>query len=190
MCQIWGDILAKSKNKSKTGKKKLSTKKSKNKVYVARGVLLSKKVSSKKKAKKKTIPAGVIADFAGIQFRVEESYDKLKALIMNEPTYGVSGEWAVHKKIGKKANTEFLGPGLGSFSLSIVVDAKLGYKPHTVMKKLNSFCREGKHDTLVIGKHKIGYEWKIDSVSNAYKKIWRNGQLTRCQIDLSISEYN
>lgn len=179
------------KNKSKTGKKKLPLKKSKEKVYVARGCIVSKAASEIKKAnEKKTIPAGVIADFAGVRFKVEERDGKMKALIMKEPTYGVQAEWATHKIIGKKAKTEFLGPGLASFSMTIIVDANLGYKPHTVMKKLNEFCREGKYDTLLIGKHKIGYKWKIDSVSNAYKKIWNNGQLSSCHIDLSISEYN
>lgn len=184
--------MAKSKKKSKTGKKKLPVKKSKSKTYVARGVIVTNTVAAKKNksTKNKTIPAGVVADFAGVQFKVHESNGKLQALIMNEPTYGVSAEWAVHKKIGQKAKTEFLGQGLSSFSLTIIVDASLGYKPHSIMKTLNTFCREGKHDTLLIGKHKIGYEWKIDSVSNAYKKIWKDGRLSSCSIDLTLSEYN
>jgi hypothetical protein len=65
----------------------------------------------------------------------------------------------------------------------------LGQTPHKVMKTLNKFCESGKVDELYIGKHKIGKKWKLESMSQAWDKIYSQGQLTKVTLSLTLSHY-
>lgn len=165
-------------------------KKKQKKVYVSRGKNVAASTTKKKsktssKAKVYGKP-GQIGSWGGIVFKVSEK----KALPMQDIKTEISSKWASHEIIGSKPKAEFEGPELRTFTLSTVLDVQLGYKPHSMMKKIHRLCEKGKVDMLIIGTHKIGgYKWKLEKISEAYDLVYNGGELARVKVDLTLSEY-
>ena len=172
-------------------------KKKKKKVKVSRTKTVELKAVVKKSNSNNLKPKVVgkdsqnnIGSFGGIIFQVSLSKDIIKMLTMNNAKQDVSGEWSNHSVIGGKSKSEFIAPGLRSFDFDIIIDAQYGYKPHSVMKKLNKMVEKGKVSKLMIGTHKIGSgKWKLEKVSEEFGLIYQNGKLLRAKATLSLSEY-
>lgn len=178
------------------------TKKKKKKITVSRGKnVLVTKTNVKKKgtssAMTQVVQAGgkyigPIGSFAGITFIVatKENHKK-KVLTLQNLQREVGSRWASHEVIGSsKQKQEFLGPDTDTLTFTITVDVQLGYKPHTIMKKLNDFVRKGKVDHFYLGSHKLGTgQWKIDKISESYDLIYSHGELARATLDITLSEY-
>ncbi len=131
-----------------------------------------------------------IASFGGLIFQVAMTDKNMKILAMNNIKQDVSGEWSSHSVIGGKPKSEFTGSSNRNFDFDIIVDAQLGYKPHSIMKKLNKMVEKGKVSKLFIGTHKIGTgKWKLEKVSEEFALIYANGKLVRANITLTLSEY-
>lgn len=171
--------MAKKKKKNKNPKK----------VYVKRGVLVNRVVKKKKGTTNRNSgygKNGQMGCWGGIIFKISET----NLLPMQNMKQDLSGRWAKHDVIGSKPKSEFQGADLRTFTLSTIVDVQFGLKPHTMMKKINQACENGKVDILVIGTHKIGTrKWKLEKVSESYDLIYRQGELARATIDLTFSEY-
>ena len=170
------------KKKKKTVK--VSRKKGKVKVIKGKNVLW-KKASFNSSKKKVSQPGKVISSFGGIRFFVTKN----TALIIDNLKQEVSGRWSEHEIIGKKPKSEFTGADLRSFSFEIMVDINLGYKPHSILKKLHRLVERGKVDTLMIGTHKIGSKWKMTNASDSFDVVYAGGELAKASISVTLKEY-
>lgn len=167
----------------------MAKKKKKTKVYIARNVILNKKITKKiSKANNVTSSAesGQMGTWGGIIFCVSES----KILPMQDMEQELNGKWAEHDVIGEKAKSEFQGAELRDFTITTIADVQFGHKPHAVMKKFNQACEKGKVSNLIIGTHKIGTRpWKLMKVSEQFDLIYSGGELARAKINLTFREY-
>jgi hypothetical protein len=101
-----------------------------------------------------------------------------------------SASWKEHGRYGKKPISEFVSPELQSMTLDIHLDFNLGVKPRDEIEKWGKICETGKHDVFVIGNKQIGkYEWKVESVSEAWNTIFNKGQLISADLSITLSEY-
>jgi phage protein U len=114
---------------------------------------------------------------------------KNTALILDNLKQEVSGRWSEHEIIGKKPKSEFTGADLRSFSFEIMVDINLGYKPHSILKKIHRLVEKGKVDTLMIGTHKIGSKWKMTNASDSFDVVYAGGELAKASISVTLKEY-
>lgn len=133
-----------------------------------------------------------MATFAGLKFHVKvDKKGMLDILTFQDATREMNAVWEEHRIIGQTyPEQEFIGMEAESFNMTIVLDRQFGQSPHGKMKKLHKFMTAGKHSELHIGSHKIGKRWKIETISEAYNKIYHNGQLTKATVDLTISTYS
>ncbi len=128
----------------------------------------------------------IIASYGGLIFLVNPK----KIFPLQNMKQEVSGEWGSHDVIGKKAKAEFLGPGIRQMTFDVTIDATLGIKPHSVIKKMNKMAEEGKVSNFMLGTHKIGKgKWKMEKVSQDFSLIYSGGELVRAKGSVTLSEY-
>ncbi len=170
--------------KKKTKKKTVA----RGKTVVVKSVLkkntkarMQQMISTSKVAKQKRI-----ASFGGINFLVNPN----KILTPKTMKQDTSGEWGDHEVIGAKPKSEFQGAGLRQLSFDVVLDAQLGVKPHSVIKKMHKLVEDGKIGIFMLGTHKIGKgKWKMEKVSDEFSLIYSKGQLVRATVSVTLSEY-
>lgn len=127
-----------------------------------------------------------IASFGGINFLVNPN----KVLTPKSLKQDTSGEWGDHEVIGAKPKSEFQGAGLRQLSFDVVLDAQLGVKPHSIIKKMHKLVEDGKIGIFMLGTHKIGKgKWKMEKVSDEFSLIYSKGQLVRATVSVTLSEY-
>ncbi len=169
-------------------KKKVKVSRKKGKIAVGKNVL--------KKSNKKKVFSGidtlnsnsngkVISSFGGINFFVTRK----QALFICNMKQEVSGKWAEHEIIGRKSKSEFLGADLRTFTFEMMVDARFGYKPHSIMKKIHRLIEKGTVDKWMVGTHKIGSKWKMISSSDAFDVVYAGGELTKATLSVTLKEY-
>lgn len=103
----------------------------------------------------------------------------------------VSGRWNSHPIIGKKPKGEFKGPDASSVTLEIVLSAEQGVKPRATLDTLERATESGKVDYIYIGGKKVGSgKMALESISETWDEIWKNGELVKAKASLTFSEYN
>lgn len=113
-----------------------------------------------------------------------------KILNFNDFQRTVSGNWGTHERIGKKAQSEFLGAGLSGVTFRIVLNAQHGVKPRKTIKAIEDAIEKGQVEYLVIGASKVGSNrWKITQMTEAWNTILSGGELMRAEITLTLEEY-
>lgn len=113
-----------------------------------------------------------------------------KILTASNVTHTRQARWTNHDIIAKVPKGEFLGPGQGKVTLSIILDAAHGVKPTKVLETIEKACNNGTTETLKIGKKKIGnYKWAITEYTEAYNIVYSGGQIARATVDLTFEEY-
>ena len=118
-----------------------------------------------------------------------ETNDK-KILTFNGFTKKVSGNWAKHNIIGKKALSEFASPGLDQVSFTMILDARLGVRPRELIEKIENMVSSGKVEKMVIGGKAVGKnKWKILNISETWDLIYSGGELAKATISLTLEEY-
>lgn len=173
--------MAKKKTKKKTvARGKTVVAKSVLKKSATREIVGKVKIPKSKKKEKK------IASFGGINFLVNSKKVLTPGNIKQETT----GKWADHDIIGAKPKSEFQGAGLRQLSFDVVLDARLGVKPHSIIKKMHKMVEDGKIGIFMLGTHKIGKgKWKMEKVSDEFSLIYSAGQLVRATVNVTLSEY-
>lgn len=113
-----------------------------------------------------------------------------KALNFDKLTQSVSGKWASHERILRKAKSEFLGAELRTISMNITLDATLGIAPRKTMEKIEKAVETGLIDKLVIGGKAVGkYKWRITKMSESWDIIMSKGELLKVSLSLTFEEY-
>lgn len=101
-----------------------------------------------------------------------------------------SANYAVHKRHGGNALTEFTGLGTDLFSFSMTLTAELGVNPMEEIKKLFKYERTGEAVPLNIGRHAYGrFRWNILSHETKIKHTDVNGNIYVCDVTVKMQEY-
>lgn len=127
-----------------------------------------------------------VGSFGGIVFSVS----KKKVNSFSNFKRSRNAEWKEHSRYGKKPISQFISPGLESITMDIHLDATMGVKPRKMIDKWGKLLEAGHHDVFVIGSTQVGkYEWKIESISEAWNIIMNKGELISADITVTMSEY-
>lgn len=101
-----------------------------------------------------------------------------------------SANYAVHKRHGGNALTEFTGLETDLFSFSMTLTAELGVDPMEEIKKLWKYERTGEAVPLNIGRHAYGrFRWNILSHETKIKHTDVNGDIYACDVTVKMQEY-
>lgn len=114
-----------------------------------------------------------------------------KVLTFNNLKRTVSGRWARHDIIAGRPISEFLGPDLKTMSFDIHLNAMHGVKPRKTLNNIAVAAELGTPMMFVLGGKRIGASlWVIDSVSETYKEIIKDGALMTADLSISLTEYS
>lgn len=126
---------------------------------------------------------GVLGDIVFIVSNV-------KVRTFNDFSRTNSDRWASNELIHKKPRSQFLGPGLDTFSLTVRVDARLGLNPRKEVDKLVRYSREGKVMKFSIGGKGLGVDRvKITNLVQNWEDIDNKGKLISATYSLTLEEY-
>lgn len=118
------------------------------------------------------------------------SVSSYKVLTFDNFQHKLSGRWNEHNVIGDKPRAEFLGPGLRTISLTIVLDSNMGVKPWAMLEKISYMITKGTVEKLVIGKKSMGkHRYRITEMSDTWDTIYANGSLAKATVKLTFEEY-
>lgn len=113
-----------------------------------------------------------------------------KMLTFSDFKRTVSGRWNEHPIIGEKTKTEFAGTDAGNVSMEITLSAEQGVNPRAILDKLEKAVESGNVDYLYIGGKKVGTgKMVLESVSETWDEIWKQGELVRARATLVFKEY-
>ncbi|MCM3129023.1 phage tail protein [Paenibacillus provencensis] len=105
-------------------------------------------------------------------------------------TRTIADRWATNDIIHKKPRSQFLGPGLDQYDMTVVVDARLGLNPRKEVDKLVEYSRKGRVMPLVIGGKGLGMDRvKIINYVQNWERIDDKGNLLRASYTLTLEEY-
>lgn len=98
--------------------------------------------------------------------------------------------WSSNEIIKKKPRSQFLGPGLDTFDLTVRVDARLGLNPRKEVDKLVGYSREGKVMKFSVGGKGMGADRvKITNLVQNWEKLDNRGNLISATYQLTLEEY-
>lgn len=121
-----------------------------------------------------------------IRFRVSDS----QVLTFQNLKRNVSGNWNEYERIGMKPLPQFTGPALQEITMDIVLDASLGVRPKTLIKKIERMTETGQVYPLVLGKRVFGSSrWRCVKSSEAYEILLHKGEIYRAKVSLTMKEY-
>lgn len=127
----------------------------------------------------------MIGSFGEVVFEVSAD----KVLTPTEISRTTASRWTNHEVLGKKPVSEFVGPGLDTVSLTLILNAYLGVNVKQTMDKLLDYCRTGEAHTLVIG-DVIGVDrWKITTVTQNWAHLDGAGHVISGSVDATFEEY-
>ncbi|MFJ2044518.1 phage tail protein [Paenibacillus taichungensis] len=98
--------------------------------------------------------------------------------------------WANNEILLNKPRSQFLGPGLDTFDLTVKVDARLGLNPRKEVDKLVAYSREGKVMKFAVGGKGMGIDKvKITNLVQEWEKVDNRGNLISATYNLTLEEY-
>jgi len=113
-----------------------------------------------------------------------------KILTFTDLKQTVSGRWATHDRIQKKAQSEFLGPGLRELTFKITLNALHGVKPRNTMDTMEKMVEKGTVENFVLGGKKIGRnKWKMTTISESWDTVMNKGELMQATVSITLEEY-
>lgn len=102
----------------------------------------------------------------------------------------VTGRWASHETMGKKPKSEFLGAENQAITFTIYLSALLGVPPRETMETIADMVENGTAEYLVIGSSVVGANpFRIMSVSEAWDKIYNDGEVAQATLSVTLEEY-
>lgn len=102
----------------------------------------------------------------------------------------VAGKWDTHSRLGKKDQSEFLGPGLQKMTFTIVLNAMHGVKPRATLEAIEAAVESGEVNPFVVGGKRIGSgSWKITQMDDTWDTIWNQGELVKATLNITMEEY-
>ena len=121
-----------------------------------------------------------------IVFRVSDK----KILTFNDFNQEVGGRWSEHKRVMKKPLLEFNGAESRKISFTIEINAMHGYKPRSMLKKIEKAAEKGTPYKFVIGGKKVGSNyWVIKNMTETWDEIYSKGELVSAKLKINLVEY-
>ena len=118
-----------------------------------------------------------------------ETSDK-KLLTFEEFKRSGEARWKDHDRIGKRPHSQFLGPGLDQFEMTIKLDARHGVKPRRTMAAIRKHRNAGTPEYLVIKGAKVcDQKLVITKTSETWDEVWNKGELVRATMEIEFKEY-
>lgn len=109
---------------------------------------------------------------------------------ISNATWSGSASIHTHQRHLTNALQEFVGIDPDGFTLTIVLSKYLGVEPMTDIVKIFEYERSGTAVPLVIGTKAYGkYRWLIKSHKVKMEHYDRQGNLTSCKVDVTLTEY-
>lgn len=96
---------------------------------------------------------------------------------------------AQHDVIGSKPVVEFLGDDLATFNFDMVFSKQLGTNPQDEIDNLERLRENGIICVLIIGGIVYG-EYLIEKLGTTFDNFYRNGELVKASVSVSLMEYN
>lgn len=129
---------------------------------------------------------GQIGYFGSERFEVSDK----KVFTPNNIQRSSSARFESFNRIGLKPLTEYVAPGLATFTLTIQVSAMLGVNPRTVLDHWIGLVDAGNPDVLVIGNKVVGTDlWVLKTAADTWKQLDGQGNILTAEINLSFEEY-
>lgn len=131
-----------------------------------------------------------MAEIGNLGRSIVFSTSDAKILTFTDLKQTVSGRWATHERIQKKAQSEFLGADLRSITFKITLSAMHGVKPRKTLEIMEAMVENGTVEALVIGGVKVGANrWKMTSISETWDTIMNKGELSQATVSITLEEY-
>ncbi len=129
---------------------------------------------------------GQIGYFGSERFEVSDK----KVFTPNNFQRSSSARFESFNRIGLKPLTEYVAPGLATFSFGIQVSAVLGVNPREVLDHWIELAEAGNPDILVIGNKVVGTDqWVLKTAADTWKQVDGRGNILTAEINLSFEEY-
>jgi len=93
-----------------------------------------------------------------------------------------------HDIVGLKPKLEFVAPGLDEISFQVIFSAFLGLSPLKEAEQLRQIVQKGEYYPLII-KGKILGNFVIESLSETWKHLDKEGNVLYIAVDISLKEY-
>ena len=114
----------------------------------------------------------------------------VRTLTPTAMTRTVASRAVTHEAIGGKPRTEFLGPGLQTVQIDILLRADLGAKPRATLEQLERMVEGGEVNKLVIGGRPVGQnKFRVTGTSETWNTVYRGGELFSASVTLDLEEY-
>lgn len=127
----------------------------------------------------------------GKDLKFEVSEDRV--FTFGDMSRTVSGKWTEHEVVGSKPMSEFTGAELSKVTMTIVLSVMRGISVQDIsdtVSYLEKAVEDGQVEYLYVGGKRIGERMmKIESMSEAWDKIYTGGVLTKATLQLTFSEY-
>lgn len=105
-------------------------------------------------------------------------------------TREVTSRAAQHEVIGGKPRTEFLGPGLQTISLEVLLRADHGVRPRAMLDQLAQMVETGEVHRLILGGKPVGENrFRVVGTSEAWNTVYRGGELFSAMVTVNLEEY-
>lgn len=99
-------------------------------------------------------------------------------------------DWASHEIIGGKAQSQWVGPKLKSYTMDILLRAQDGVSPRATLNFFQRAAEIQMADWFIIGGRPLSENpFKLVSVSDEWDTVLNGGVLIECRVSLSIEEY-
>ena len=130
----------------------------------------------------------VIGSWGNLVFEVSGE----KAKTFQELTERSSGRWAEHETINTAPLSEFLGPGLDEFEMSIIFTTMLGVNPQESYDALRTAVRKGEYHPLILGGFPLsGNFWRFTEIEGSSTVFGpRDGKIMWMELSVTAKEYN
>lgn len=127
-----------------------------------------------------------IGNLGDIVFEVSDEM----TLTLSKMKWSGSANYAVHKRHGSNALTEFTGLNPDGFTFSMTLLASLGVDPMEEIKKLFKYKRTGEAVPLNIGRHAYGrYRWSVVNIESEIHHTDVEGNIYAADVTVKLQEY-
>lgn len=101
-----------------------------------------------------------------------------------------SATWAEHKRPGSKPAAEFICPDYREVTFTIELNAAHGVRPRAEMEFMETVVEQGAIAPLVIAGRRVSdCNWRMTDLSEAWDRMYNQGQLVYAKMDITLKEY-
>ena len=101
-----------------------------------------------------------------------------------------AAEWATHRLLGARAQSQWLAPALRRFSFDLLLRTQDGVDPRQTLDFFRWAAEQGLHDFFVIGNAPIApFPLRITSLNDSWDAALQDGTLISCRVSLTLEEY-